>query len=297
MIDRFEILLALAKERHFGRAAEICGITQPTLSAGLKSLEEALGVMLVRRSSRFQGLTPEGERVLDWAKRIVADARAMRQDLQSLRRDLSGELRLAVIPTALAAVTRLTVPFRARHPQVTFTVLSRTSDDALRMVADFEVDAGLTYLDNEALGPARAVPLYVERYCLLTPATASLAGRHHVTWAEAGREPLCLLTSAMQNRRIVDGMLRQAGCDPAPTLESDSTIVLMTHVRTGLWSTIVPALLAEGLDLPPDVRAVPISDGPGHAVGLVVSPREPTTPLVEALLAEAQRLAQAMGPR
>ena len=293
MIDKLEILLALAKERHFGRAAESCGITQPTLSAGLKSLEDTLGVMLVRRSSRFQGLTPEGERVLDWARRIVADARAMRQDLRSSRRDLSGELRLAVIPTALAWVMRLTVPFRASHPQVTFTVLSRASDDVLRMLADLEVDAGITYLGNEALGPARAVPLYLERYCLLTPATAPLAGRDHVTWAEAGREPLCLLTPAMQNRRIVDGLLRRAGCDPAPTLVSDSTIVLVTHVRTGLWSTIVPSLLAEGLDLPSDVRAVPISDGPGQAVGLVVTPREPATPLVVALLAEAQRLAHA----
>jgi DNA-binding transcriptional LysR family regulator len=61
LLDKLELLLALAKERHFGRAAEVCGVTQPTMSTGLKQLEEILGVMLVQRGSRFQGFTPEGE--------------------------------------------------------------------------------------------------------------------------------------------------------------------------------------------------------------------------------------------
>ena len=60
MIDKLEYFIALAREQHFGRAAEECGVTQPTLSAGIKQLEDTLGVMLVQRGSRFQGLTPEG---------------------------------------------------------------------------------------------------------------------------------------------------------------------------------------------------------------------------------------------
>ena len=75
MIDKLEFILALAREQHFGRAAETCGVTQPTLSAGVKQLEEQMGVLLVNRGSRFQGFTPEGERVLDWARRIVGDTR------------------------------------------------------------------------------------------------------------------------------------------------------------------------------------------------------------------------------
>src|SRR5918911_2352678 len=101
LIDKLELLLALAKERHFGRAAEACGVTQPTMSTSLKQLEEILGVMLVQRGSRFQGFTPEGERTLDWARRIVGDARAMRQEINSLKDKLSGEIRIAAIPTTL----------------------------------------------------------------------------------------------------------------------------------------------------------------------------------------------------
>ena len=101
MIDKLELLLALAKERHFGRAAEACGVTQPTMSTSLKQLEEILGVILVQRGSRFQGFTPEGERTLDWARRIVGDARAMKQEINGLKHKLSGEIRIAAIPTVL----------------------------------------------------------------------------------------------------------------------------------------------------------------------------------------------------
>lgn len=83
MIDKLEFLIAIAHEKHFGRAAEACGVTQPTLSAGLKQLEETLGVMLVRRGSRFLGFTSEGERVLEWARRIVSDARGLRQEVEA----------------------------------------------------------------------------------------------------------------------------------------------------------------------------------------------------------------------
>src|ERR1700722_479955 len=112
MIDKLDFLLALAREKHFGRAAESCGVTQPTLSAGIKQLEESLGVMLVIRGSRFQGFTPEGVRVLDWARRIVGDTRAMREEVQALRLGLVGRLRIAVVPTALPMVAALTTPYR-----------------------------------------------------------------------------------------------------------------------------------------------------------------------------------------
>src|SRR5438552_8800545 len=118
MIDKLDFILALARERHFGRAAEACGVTQPTLSAGVKQLEEQMAVLLVNRGSRFQSFTPEGQRVLDWARRIVGDTRAMREEIKMLRRGLTGRLRIAAIPTTLAMVAALTTPYRERHPNV-----------------------------------------------------------------------------------------------------------------------------------------------------------------------------------
>jgi DNA-binding transcriptional LysR family regulator len=292
VIDRLEFLLALAREKHFGRAAEACGVTQPTLSAGVKQLEDSFGVLLVNRGSRFQGFTAEGSRVLEWARRIVGDTRAMRQEVHSLKHGLSGRLTIAAIPTALAMVETLTTPFRARHPDVQFTIQSRTSIETLAQLENLEIDAGLTYLDNEPLGRVTAVPLYRERYRLLVAADAPLGDRDTVTWAEVAKVPLCLLTPDMQNRRIIERLLRDTGTDPNITLESDSMIVLYSHVRTGRWASVMPARLAATLRLTDVLRAIPIVDPEAeHTIGLVVPAREPMTPLTAALVAEARRIA------
>jgi DNA-binding transcriptional LysR family regulator len=297
VIDKLEFLLALARERHFGRAAEVCNVTQPTLSAGLKQLEGSLGVLLVTRGARFQALTPEGERVLDWAKRIVGDVRTMRQEVHALKQGrLVGHLRIAAIPTALAMVSALTTPYHVQHPDVRFTVRSATSMDVLTALDNLEIDAGISYLDNEPIGRVRAIPLYREQYRLLIAADSPFGDRAQVTWAEIGRIPLCLLTPDMQNRRIINHLLRDAGTlDPAPTLESNSVIVLFSHVRTGQWASVMPAILAETLGLGGAVRAIPIVEPAAmHTIGLLVPNREPMTPTTAALVAEALRLAPAL---
>jgi len=292
LIDKLELLLALAKERHFGRAAEACGVTQPTMSTSLKQLEEILGVMLVQRGSRFQGFTPEGERTLDWARRIVGDARAMRQEINTLKEGLSGEIAIAAIPTALGMVESLTTPFRARHPNVRFRIVSSTSIAVLGLLENLEVDAGLTYLENEPLGKVRSIPLYNESYRLLTSPDGMFGDRDQVTWKEVGQVPLCLLTSDMQNRRIIDRALRSAGVEATPTLTSNSIIVLYTHVKTGRWASVMPSQLARTLGLSDAVRSIPIVDPTvTYSVGLVVPHRDPLTPLIAALAQIAREVA------
>ncbi len=296
MIDRLEFIIALARESHFGRAAEACRVSQPTLSGGIKYLEDMFGVLLVQRGSRFHGFTPEGERVLEWARRIVGDARAMRQDIDALKRGLVGHVKIAAIPTALAMTAMLTTPYRAKHPSVRFSIVSKTSIDVLRLLDDLEVDAGLTYLDNEPVGRVNTVPLYYEEYRLLTSPAGAFGDRDSVTWAEVGQVPLCLLTPDMQNRRIIDALLRSAGQEPSPTLESNSMIVLFAHVRTGKWASIMPAKLAETLGLTDNVRSIPIVEPAAtHAVGLIIPHREPMTPLITALVTEARALARVLG--
>jgi DNA-binding transcriptional LysR family regulator len=292
LIDKLELLLALAKERHFGRAAEACGVTQPTMSTSLKQLEEILGVMLVQRGSRFVGFTPEGERTLDWARRIVGDVRGMREEINSLKAGLSGEIRIAAIPTVLGMVASLTTPFRARHPNVRFRIVSCTSIEVLGLLENLEVDAGLTYLDNEPLGKVRSVPLYDESYRLITAPDSQFGDRDHVTWKEVGEVPLCLLTPDMQNRRIIDRALLAAGTEAKPTLTSNSIIVLYTHVKTGRWASVMPAKLADTLGLSDTVRSIPIVDPlVTYRIGLVVPQRDPMTPMVAALVQTAQEVA------
>jgi DNA-binding transcriptional LysR family regulator len=295
LLDKLELLLALSKERHFGRAAESCGVTQPTMSTSLKQLEDILGVMLVQRGSRFQGFTPEGERTLDWARRIVGDARAMRQEINSLKDKLTGEIRIAAIPTVLGMVASLTTPFRAKYPEVRFKVVSCTSTEVLGLLENLEVDAGLTYLENEPLGKVRAIPLYKESYRLITAPDGLYGDRETVTWTEVGQVPLCLLTPDMQNRRIIDKALRSVGAEAVPTLTSNSIIVLYTHVQTGRWASVMPAKLANTLGLPEEVRSIPIVEPDvTYSIGMVIPQRDPMTPLVAALVQIAREVAPSL---
>jgi DNA-binding transcriptional LysR family regulator len=294
MIDKLEMFIVLAREKHFGRAAEECGVTQPTLSAAIKQLEDHLGVMLVRRGSRYLGLTPEGQRVLEWARRIVGDARAMREEIQAAKHGLSGHVTIAVIPTALAMVPALTRPFTEKHPNVTFSILSRSSIEVLSLLENLEVHAGISYLDNEPLGKVTTVPLYFERYHFVTSSGSKLADRKSVSWKEASAQPLCLLTPDMQNRRIIDLHMAEAGATARPTLESNSLIALFSHIRTGKWASIMPSTIIEAFGPWKDVRTIPIvKPEAAHLVGLIAAEREPHTPIIENLLNQARRIAKA----
>jgi DNA-binding transcriptional LysR family regulator len=291
MIEKLEYLLALAQEKHFGRAADICAVSQPSLSLGLKQLEETLGVMLVQRGSRFIGLTAEGERTLDWARRIVGDARAMRQDIRALKHGLTGRLRIAVIPAALPMVAALTRPLYTRYPEIEFTVRSRPSTEIIPLLENLEIDAAITYIDLEPLTRVTTVPIYRERYQLLIAADSAFGRRDAVTWATVAELPLCLLTPDTQNRRIVEALLRGAGGNPRITLESDSMTVLFAHVRTGSWASVMPERLAQSMRKSREFHAIPIVEPEVvHTIGLVMPLREPTTPLSAALAVEARRV-------
>ncbi|MBA3911764.1 MAG: LysR family transcriptional regulator [Rhodobacter sp.] len=291
MIDKLEMFIALARERHFGRAAEACGVTQPSLSGAIRQLEDQLGVQLVFRGSRFQGLTPEGQRVLDRARGIVGDVRALKDEMRVVRSGLSGNLRIGVIPTALPMVADLTGPFTLRHPNVRVSILSRTSVEILAGIEALDLEAGITYLDNEPLGRVAQVPLYTEFYRLLCARGSALATRSQVPWAEVALEPLCLLTSDMQNRRIVNQHLAEAGAIAMPSIESNSIVALVAHVLTGRWVSVVPKKLADMFVTDGRLVSVPIVQPEAeHSVGLIATRRDPQTPVLQALMDEAARL-------
>lgn len=279
------MFLALAEARHFRRAAEACGVSQPSLSAAIKALEADLGAPLVRRGARFQGLTPEGERVLVWARRIVADARQMRAELRDRGRGLTGTLRLGAIPTALAHAGRLLKPLLDRHPDLRVSVIARSSEDIRHGIEALTLDAGLTYLDNEPLGRVAALPLYREGYRLLVAQDDPLAARSALDWADLAGVRLCLLDASMQNRRIVDARLAAAGVSAPVALVSNSMLALAGQVLAGGWACVVPEAAAR-LFSGDGLAAVPIREPAGVRgvmVGLIAPDRDPPLPAVAAL--------------
>lgn len=294
MIEKLEMFLALAEARHFGRAAEAHGVSQPSLSAAIRSLEAELGVQLVRRGARFQGLTPEGERVLDWARRIVADARQMRAELRARESGITGAIRVGVIPTALPYAGQLIAPLLDRHPNLKVTVISHTSHEILAGIEALTLEAGITYLDNEPLGRVAMLPLYREGYRLLVAQGHPMAARAGVAWADLAGLRLCLLVGTMQNRRIVDARLAAAGVGTEVMVESNSTLALAGQVAAGDWACVAADEVAR-LFSGDGLVSVPILEtgGEGVTVGLVAPLRDPALPAVAALWEVARR----RGPR
>jgi DNA-binding transcriptional LysR family regulator len=233
VIRHLQYLTALARERHFARAAAVCNVTQPTLSAGIKQLEESLGVLIVERGQRFLGLTAEGERVL-------VDYGSLQQELSEMREGLVGQLRIGAIPVTLPIVPLLTAPFAKRHERTDILVISQTSISIQRGLDEFSLDVGVTYLDNEPLARVRCLPLYQERYVLLTQRDGPFRRRSVVAWTEAETLPLCLLTPDMQNRRILDMHFREGGAEIHTAIETNSLVTLWSHLRLGHWSSVVP---------------------------------------------------------
>ncbi|MER6984624.1 LysR family transcriptional regulator [Streptomyces carpinensis] len=291
LFRQLEYLVALSRERHFARAAQACYVSQPALSEAIRKLEEELDVPLVRRGRKYEGLTPEGERIVVWAQRILADRDALKDEVGALRTGLSGRMRIGAVPTATGAVSLLTSPFCAAHPLVTVEVMADLqSDDILRQLRNFEIDAGITYLHRDLSENFRTVPLYQERYVLLTTSAGGLAHRATATWTEASRLPLCLLTGTMQGRRVLDEVFSELGLRPAPRVETDSVAALIAHVRTEQWASIVPHAWLHVFGVPHGMRAVPLVE-PARAVlvGLVTTAREPGSVMARALTEIARR--------
>ncbi|MFF0501782.1 LysR substrate-binding domain-containing protein [Nocardia aobensis] len=272
LLRQLEYLNALARKGHFGRAAEACHVSQPALSAGIRKLEDELHIQIVQRGKRFEGFTPEGRHVLQWAQRMLAEQDALRHTLADMRAGLSGVLRIGAIPTALPVASLLTTPLFRQNPMVRFSLQSMSSQEIVARLDSCDIDVGMTYIDGEPLGNVRVVPLYRERYLFLTPRAGELARRASVSWAAATSVPLCLLTPAMQNRRILDGCFADAGVEATPVVETDTVSAIYEHVVAMDLSTIIPHAWLHGYEVPAGARIMPLPP-PKRAfhVGLVLA--------------------------
>ncbi|WP_309080627.1 LysR family transcriptional regulator [Zhihengliuella sp.] len=294
LFRQLEYFVALARERHFARAASACFVSQPALSEAVRKLERELGVPLVRRGHSFHGLTPEGERVLLWARRILADHDSLRDEVTALQQGITGELRLGVVPAASTVAALLTDPFCAAHPLVRVSLeTSLRSGDVVERVRDFELDAGIVYLgdDGGEDDGVRVRTLYRERQVLIAGDALVPEQGAPREWAEALGLPLCLLKPGMRGRQTLDAALTERGLSAAPRIETDSVATLLAHVATGRWASVVPEPWLAALPVPAGIRVHRLAGPPvGGRVALVASAAEPASVLTRAFFEVAGRV-------
>ena len=137
LIRQLEYLVALGRERHFGRAAAACHVSQPTLSAAIRKLESELDAVIVLRGRRFEGFTDEGGRVLGWAHRILAERDALHADLDRMRDGITATARIGAIPTAIPATPLITDLFGRRNPLARVRIEALPSREISRRLTEF----------------------------------------------------------------------------------------------------------------------------------------------------------------
>jgi DNA-binding transcriptional LysR family regulator len=291
LLRHLSYFVTLAREKHYAHAAQACNIAQPTLSAAISKLEDDLQVHLVIRGHRFVGLTADGEKVLSWGQRILADYASLKEGLSGSHRGLAGALRFGVIPAAMPVISFLTARFSVLHPAVTISIQSMSSRTIQQGLDAFEIDGGLTYLENEPVEKVKKIPLYRERYVFMTRRGNRHSERKTMTWADAVQERLCLLSEDMQNRRIIDKIAASVGLRIESAIVSNSFLGICSHLTHGGWSSIVPHTFSHIFGHPADLVTIElIEPAESQSIGLVLSDRDPLSPIASALMSIAMTI-------
>jgi DNA-binding transcriptional LysR family regulator len=260
LLRQLEYFVAVARERHFARAAESCYVSQPALSTSIAKLERELSVTLIHRGQSFEGLTPEGERLVVWAKRVLAEHDALKAEAAAMRSGISATLRLGTGPTVSTTAALPVAAFCALHPLAGVKVCSRlSSTELLRQLRNFELDAAIAHFGPDDQSGLEVVPLYEEQYVLLVSGEQLVPTVKTITWAEAAQLPLALLTPDMRFRQFIDKAFASSGAVASPQVETDSVASLYAHVATGAWASVVPHTW---------LRAMPVT-GAARAIRLV----------------------------
>lgn len=272
LFRQLEYFVAVAQERHFARAAEKCYVSQPALSSAIAKLERELNVTLINRGHSFEGLTREGERLVVWAKRILAEHAAFKAEVDAVRSGITGTLRLGTVPTASTTASLVLSAFCSAHPLAKVQVCSRLAATELyRRLREFELDAVIVHPETQDSDDVDLVPLYEEQYVLLSPAD-------------------------MRDRQVIDAAFADHAVSAIPQVETDSVASLFAQVATGNWASIVPHtwLWAMPMSGPTggEIRAVELVDPVLKAqIALATNALGPGSPVARALITCAQALA------
>ena len=242
-------ILAVADTRHFGRAAERCFVSQPTLSGQIKKLEEGLGVVIFERTNRSVEVTPIGEQILAHARLLLEQADAIEQVARAHQDPMAGPLRIGAIPTLSPYLMPLIpVPLRRQYPQLKLVLSEEITDSLLSRLAHHDVDAALlaTPVDDPEL---TSIALFEEPFWLAHPRKHPLYDKDEITAEDLEQIELllladghCLTHQVMEVCRLAERSQTGEMAD----LRAASLETLLQLVGAGFGCTLVPALAIRG---------------------------------------------------
>jgi DNA-binding transcriptional LysR family regulator len=287
-IKQLKYLIALDQTRHFGQAAAACHITQPTLSMRIRSLEEELELVLIQRGHRFEGFTPEGERILAWARALLAAHDGLEAEAAICRGQMVGQLRLGMVPLASMNPMQLIAPLADKYPELQFSLLSLTSEQIIDGVSRNQLDLGICYLQHVDAECFDVIPLMPTHMGLLHDLRHFQFSESPPDWSMLATLPLGFLTKGMHYRESIDMSFKGHGLTPRYVFESDSTFQIIQAVQAGICCAIVP--LNNGLEaLSDNLRIIPITEPEVDSMlGLIMRRQPPISSLAERCFTDAK---------
>lgn len=241
-LQELRYLIALADTKHFGRAAALCNVSQPTLSAQLKKLEESLGAPLVERTARRVMLTPVGADIVARARQIFDHVRDIRALADGSKDGLAGPLRLGVIPTLAPYVLPYLVPYwRKAAPSLQPHLREEQTERLLAQLREGTLDAGLLALPVEG-DDLETLPWFDEPFVLAVPKNHALAKKDDVSPSVLGQEKLLLLEDGHCLRAQALDVCARYGSHGRDDVQATSLETLRHMVAAGLGVTLLPKL-------------------------------------------------------
>jgi len=238
----FHYLVTLADIRHFSKAAEICHVSQPTLSTQIRKLEEELDVQLVERSPRKVMLTEVGREVVERARAMLAEAESIKAVARRSRDPHSGTLRVGIFPTLAPYFLPHVIPgIRRRFPRLTLRLYEEKTGDVLSMLHQGRLDAGLLALPVDDDQLATRV-LFEEPFVLAIPESHTLGAKRSITLADLENQELLLLEDGHCLREQALEVCQLAGAHEQLDFHATSMETLRQMVAAGTGITLMPVM-------------------------------------------------------
>ncbi len=241
-IRAIQYLVTLAEVRHFSKAAELCFVSQPTLSTQIRKLEEELDVQLVERSPRQVLLTRVGEEIVERARLVLGEVEAMRAIARRSRDPHSGMLRLGIFPTLAPYLLPHVIPgIRRRFPRLSLRLFEEKTEDILDMLDQGRLDAALLALPipREQLVTRR---LFEEPFVVAMPEGHPLAAQSRVSLADLEDQELMLLEDGHCLRDQALEVCHMAGAHEQLDFHATSMETLRQMVAANAGITLMPTL-------------------------------------------------------
>lgn len=290
-IRQLEYFVTLAKVKHFAQAAEICCVTQPALSTAIRNLEEELGIPIVKRGRRYEGLTPEGELILQYANQVLVAWSGMKQ-VANLTKDTGG-VRIGIIPTAMHVISLLSGAYAESNLTVRENVRMMNMEEINSALLRYEIDLGIGYANEALASELSFLPLFKEKFMLLAKKSSDIgkAGKP-LSWEEVSKLPLALLSEDTENRRQMDLAFKRINVRPNIILETNSPVAIYSHVTISSGFSIVPQSWSMLTIMPSmeDVTLIDIEPSLENEVGLIALDKEPRSHIIDAIWEHAKSL-------